>query len=156
MDELLDKLAVAGRNLEESLRIAIVFHSVPSSYLNLVQGLQSQINTDWTVLIVKKRLLEVYWQRQNHGESLAQDVKAMKLGAASGKTSVCFIYFFFFSNRITSGSTVKSAVIRDCWVIDSGGTCHMTCDRSFFADLRKTDGAMTLADGKKTKASGIG
>lgn len=195
MDELFDKLAAAGQNLEESLRIAMVFRSVPSSYLNLVQGLQSQINADWTVLMVKNRLLEEYRQRQNRGESLAQDVKAMKLDAVSGKKErLCYFCQqpghvrkhckkwraqkkadfekkpksddkdkYPKAKQADGGATggavcfVAGAMIRDCWVIDSGATCHMTCDRSFFAELRDTVGAtVTLADGKKTNASGIG
>lgn len=60
MEDLFDKLTAAGQNLEESLRIAMVFRSVPSSYLNLVHGMQSQLNPDWTVLTVKNRLLEEY------------------------------------------------------------------------------------------------
>lgn len=63
MEDLFDKLTAAGQNLDESLRIAMVFRSVPSSYLNLVHGMQSQINDNTTVFVVKNRLLEEYRQR---------------------------------------------------------------------------------------------
>lgn len=43
------------------------------------------------------------------------------------------------------------------WIIDSGATCHMTSDRSFFAALISSAvPSVTLADGKKTSVGGVG
>ncbi|KXJ68336.1 hypothetical protein RP20_CCG004166 [Aedes albopictus] len=66
IEEIFDKLAAAGQNLDESLKIAMIFRSVPSSYRSLVQSLQCR--ADWTVALVKARLLDQYSQRRDRSE----------------------------------------------------------------------------------------
>lgn len=85
MEELFDKLAAAGQNLEESLKIAMIFKSVPQSYRVLVQTLQCRADADWTVVSVKTRLLDEFRQRQQQGASLSENMRAMKLAADSSK-----------------------------------------------------------------------
>lgn len=51
-----------------------------------------------------------------------------------------------------AGHTVKNA-----WIMDSGASCHMTSDKSFFTSLTERAGAdVVLADGNKTKTAGSG
>ena len=68
----------------------MIFRSVPASYRSLVQSLQSRADADWTVTLVKTRLLDEYHQRRERDESLSQDVKAMKLNASESEEPVCF------------------------------------------------------------------
>lgn len=52
---------------------------------------------------------------------------------------------------------LASAEGSEGWVIDSGATSHMTSNSAFFSSLRTDfESTVTLADGNKTKASGIG
>lgn len=190
MEDLFDKLDAAGQNLEESLQIAMIFRSVPSSYRSLVQSLQSRADEDWTVTLVKTRLLDEYNQRCERDESLSQSVKAMKMSASDREEPVCFFcrkpgHFKkqckkWLSQKNASGSGKKKAKddnhkakqaksdnsavcfvagekLPKSWVIDSGASRHMTCDRSFFVELNPSgDSKVTLADGKNTKVHGIG
>lgn len=51
-----------------------------------------------------------------------------------------------------AGHTVKNA-----WILDSGASCHMTSDKSFFTSLVERAGSdVVLADGTKTKSAGYG
>lgn len=92
MEDLFDKLAAAGQKLDELLQIAMVFRSVPPSYRSLVQTLQCQVNVDWTLVMVKSRLLEEHRQRKDRGEE--QELKeelAMKLEVSSGRSvKLCY------------------------------------------------------------------
>lgn len=108
MEDLFDKLDAAGQNLEESLQIAMIFRSVPSSYRSLVQSLQSRADEDWTVTLVKTRLLDEYNQRCERDESLSQSVKAMKMSASDREEPVCFSA----ANRGTLRSSAKSGYRR--------------------------------------------
>lgn len=48
-------------------------------------------------------------------------------------------------------------VISGSWTIDSGCTCHMTNDREFFVEFKHGSAVdVTLADGTKTKSTGVG
>lgn len=85
MEELFDKLAASGQNLDESLKIAMIFKSVPQSYRGLVQSLQCRMDADWTVISVKTRLLDEFRQRQQQSGSLSVGVAAMKLAAEGSK-----------------------------------------------------------------------
>lgn len=52
---------------------------------------------------------------------------------------------------------VAGGAIAGAWTVDSGCTCHMTNDRSFFNEFKKdviVD--VTLADGTKTRSAGCG
>lgn len=78
-------------------------------------------------------------KRHEHKEA---KVKPKAKQAQDNNGSVCFM----------AGDGIST-----CWVIDSGATRHMTCDRSFFAELRTdVESKVTLANGNKTKVNGIG
>lgn len=68
----------------------MIFRSVPPSYHTLVQSLQSRADEDWTVALVKTRLLDEYRQRQQRSDSLSQDMRALKLDAVCDKKKICF------------------------------------------------------------------
>lgn len=91
MEDLFDKLIAAGQNLDESLQIAMIFRSVPPSYRSLVQSLQCRADADWTVALVKARLLDEYNQRRERSDVLSNDMKAMKLDASEKRTEkLCY------------------------------------------------------------------
>lgn len=91
MEDLFDKLIAAGQNLDESLQIAMIFRSVPPSYRSLVQSLQCRPDEDWTVVLVKARLLDEYNQRRERSEVLSSDMKALRLDASGSKSEkVCY------------------------------------------------------------------
>lgn len=90
MEDLFDKLVAAGQTIEEPLQIAMIFRSVPPSYHTLVQSLQSRADEDWTVALVKTRLLDEYRQRQQRSDSLSHEMRALKLDAVSEKKKICF------------------------------------------------------------------
>lgn len=91
MEDLFDKLIAAGQNLDESLQIAMIFRSVPPSYRSLVQSLQCRPDADWTVVLVKARLLDEYSQRRERSEVLSNDMKALRLDASDNKREkVCY------------------------------------------------------------------
>lgn len=51
-----------------------------------------------------------------------------------------------------------SIVSKEIWIIDSGATCHMCSDESFFSELRKLDDVqeVSLGDGRVLKATAEG
>lgn len=194
MDELFDKLAAAGQNLDVPLQIAMIFRSVPPSYRSLVQTLQTRADADWTVTSVKASLLDEYNQRIERGDRVSRELKAMKSDASGErKEKVCFFCKQpghlkkdckkWLSTKSESNkrrenkeenSKDKSAKNKPAhgagsavcfmaggglsgWIIDSGATCHMTSDRSFFVALKSCAvSSVTLADGKKTAVDGAG
>lgn len=188
MDDLFDKLSAAGQILDEKLQIAMIFRSVPESYRGLVQSLQSRDDANWTVALVKTRLLDEYNQRRERSDLPMKQIKAMKSEVDSKrKEKVCYFckqpgHFRkncrkwlaqksdFKGNHRNDSDKAKQAkssrdsvcflagtMIPNCWVIDSGATCHMTSDRSFFETLDSSVASnVTLADGNRTTAVGIG
>ncbi|XP_055524286.1 copia protein isoform X1 [Wyeomyia smithii] len=91
MEELLDKLAAAGQNLDVPLQIAMIFRSVPPSYRSLVQNLKTQPDANWTVVSVKASLLDEYNQRIERGERETHDLKALRSDASGEqKEKLCF------------------------------------------------------------------
>lgn len=51
----------------------------------------------------------------------------------------------------------KNRKLMKTWIVDSGATAHMCCDRSFFQALKPSSGVtITLADGNETAVQGIG
>lgn len=52
---------------------------------------------------------------------------------------------------------VAGQAVKNAWILDSGASCHMTSDKSFFTSLVERAGAdVVLANGKKTKTAGSG
>lgn len=77
-------------------------------------------------------------KQDNRGRSAPQKAKQV----LKSSEPLCFMV----------GRTVKNA-----WIMDSGASCHMTSDRSFFTVFSGGVGAdVVLADGKKTKTAGSG
>lgn len=57
----------------------------------------------------------------------------------------------------TVGVVSKKREQPKSWIIDSGATSHMCCDRAFFDELKQSTGvSITLADGNETVVKGVG
>ena len=56
MEEIFDKLANLGKNLEEDLRVAIILSSLPESYNTLITALEARDEKDLTMALVKSKL----------------------------------------------------------------------------------------------------
>ena len=53
MEELFEKLANAGQELAENLRVAMILRSLPSSFDTLTTALEIRADADLTIELVK-------------------------------------------------------------------------------------------------------
>lgn len=81
-------------------------------------------------------------QKKSDEERKRPEEKQSAKQAKKNSSGVCFM----------AGSAPRGS-----WYIDSGASCHMTCDESFFTTLEKKAGpSVFLADGKVAKIAGCG
>lgn len=81
MDELFDRLASLGRDLEDDLRIIMIIQSLPESYNTLTTALEARGDDQLTLSVLKAKLLDEY--HKTCGESTVN--KALKVAAYVNK-----------------------------------------------------------------------
>lgn len=192
VEELFDRLAIAGQELEESLKIAMILRSLPDSFGGLVTALEGRPDKDLTMQLVKSKLLDEY-ERRKEKSGFRSDVNAMKSATKQGKQNSagkklkcyhcgkpghlqreCRLLAKQKSEEDRKRPDAKQSAkqaknngsgvcfmvgSKPCrsWYIDSGASCHMTCDEKFFSKLTKKAGPnVFLADGKVAKTAGYG
>lgn len=81
LEELFEKLANLGRDLEEDLRIIMVIQSLPDSYNTLTTALEARGDNQLTMAVLKSKLMDEY-----HKTSSESSVnKALKVSAPAYK-----------------------------------------------------------------------
>lgn len=196
IEGLFDRLTVAGQELQDSLRIAMILRSLPDSYGGLVTALESRPDADLTMQLVKSKLLDEFERRRERFGDTGSDEKAMKsatrrwakpTGSKSDSERVCYYCkkpgHFQRNCRLlakqqsddekkkpdveTNAKQAKDerggvCFMAGCdysgsWFIDSGASCHMTNDKSFFSTISMSVGPnVVLADGKVAETAGCG
>jgi hypothetical protein len=79
MDDLFDKLAAAGKELDEDFKVAIILSSLPESYDVLTTALEARSDDDLTIGLVKQKLIDESRKRGTHEEALVEGSKALKI-----------------------------------------------------------------------------
>lgn len=88
LEDLFDRLASSGQPLEDSLKIAMIYRSLPESFGSLVTALESRPAADLTINIVQQKLLEEHQRRmERSGVSGERAMKLRSKGQRSGQTS---------------------------------------------------------------------
>lgn len=180
MEDMFERLEQAGLEFQEPLRIAMTLRSLPRSYRSFVTSLENRKPEDLTMDFVVGRLRDEFQKCESQEEIYVKQEKALKVKSEEVKKCYfCQKPGHFRANcpemkkwrdskaeeeqqdeADVSSRTVcfvaGDGFVGD-WIVDSGSSCHMTNDRSFFKVFkRETDTDVTLADGTKTKATGSG
>lgn len=77
MENLFERLANMGKNLEEDFRVALILSSLPDKYNTLTTALEARNEEDLTINLVKSKLLDEF--RKNHVEVKTDNLKALKV-----------------------------------------------------------------------------
>lgn len=60
MEELFQRLANLGKDLEEDMKVILVLQSLPDSYRPLAAALEARNENDWSIVLVKAKISEHY------------------------------------------------------------------------------------------------
>lgn len=88
IEELFDRLSCAGLPLDEPMKIAMIYRSLPDSYSGLVTALESRPDADQTIGLAKQKLLDEYQRRVDRSGGTSE--KAMKSQSKPRKERVCY------------------------------------------------------------------
>lgn len=87
LENLFDRLSCAGLPLEEPMKIAMIFRSLPDSYGSLVTALEGRPDADQTIVLVKQKLLDEHQRRAERG---GVSEKVLKSRIEQKKERVCY------------------------------------------------------------------
>jgi hypothetical protein len=81
LEELFDKLAAAGKELDEDFKVAIMLSSLPDSYDVLTTALEARSDDELTLGMVKQKLIDEWRKRglSSISDSNKEDSKALKV-----------------------------------------------------------------------------
>uniref|UniRef100_A0A5S6QY95 Retrovirus-related Pol polyprotein from transposon TNT 1-94-like beta-barrel domain-containing protein n=1 Tax=Trichuris muris TaxID=70415 RepID=A0A5S6QY95_TRIMR len=137
--------------IDQTETVTALLASLPDSYGTLVTTFEGRDENLLTVDYVIGKMLDKYQRRpERNARSNDASVKAASISRKSRSNG---------PQKFTAFTTYERARIVKAtgeWIIDSGCTKHMTCDRYFFTELRKIDGNVLLATKELTHADGIG
>lgn len=186
MQDLFDRLSVAGQVLDANLQVAMVLRSMPDSFNPLTTALESRSDADLTFDLVKSKLIDEIAKRNCSGGS--QSV----LKAGTKKQIICHNCHKVGhkqkdcrslvqgrekepkkNDSKPQGKSSKAKVVRNSpeeyaflakkgdkegsWIVDSGATSHMAVSKEYFESLDETvKDDIVLANGMKTKSAGKG
>ena len=179
MMELFDKLrTIDDKNFSEDWQVSMLLSSLPQSYDMLITALEVRDNVDLTLSVVKNKLME------EQSRQLSRDGGA---GDAAFKFNMT-CYFCKKSGHIKKdcpkfkewlkkkhAKMIMQEDVSDAldpryvlmssggakeskWIVDSGASCHIACDRSLFKFFDDTDEKqiITVANGNTCKSKGRG
>lgn len=110
LEELFDRLASAGQKMETSLKVAMIYRSLPESYGGLVTAMESRPDADQTLEFVKQKLLDEHLRRaERSGES---EEKALLM--RNGRNRVAQPKW---RERVCYHCRKPGHIRRDCWVL---------------------------------------
>lgn len=93
LEELFDRLSLAGLTLESELQVAMVYRSLPESYSVFITAMESRPDADQTIELVKQKLLDEHHRRVERSGGADRE-KAMKMRgkrqSTEKKEKVCF------------------------------------------------------------------
>lgn len=79
MQDLVDKLAALGQNLDENLQLAMILGSLPDSFNSMVTALDTRPENELTLELVQNILLNDGKRRQGHESSDILSERAMQV-----------------------------------------------------------------------------
>lgn len=88
LEELFDRLSCAGLELEVPLKIAMIYRSLPDSFMGLVTAMESRPDGDQTIELVKQKLLDEHQRRLERSTNTGEN--ALKLQSGGRKEKVCY------------------------------------------------------------------
>lgn len=168
MEELYSRLANAGEDLSQSLKVAMILRSLPDSFNALTTALESRNDNELTLELIRPKLIDESMKTNDSGfkESV------MKAGSSrDDKVIKCFYcekvghlkkncrkFLADSANESSKHSKKKhsakkanedtrkeySIMVKEDgsnvngWILDSGATSHMCKDKSLFEVINKT------------------
>lgn len=185
LTDMFQKLVDLGDELIDSWKVALVLSSLPASYDTLVTALESRPEADLTISMVHEKLVSEYkrrsdsnggasnstalkvtsnaesecffCKRKGHMKKDCRKYKKWKEGKEkegekqqkANKVSDDTHSEFLFTISPRSGSMNQ-------WIIDSGATCHVASNKSFFRSLGNACTDLAVANGERIKVEGKG
>lgn len=183
--DLFQKLVDQGDAVEDGWRVAMLLSSLPSSYDPLITALESRAETDITFAMVQQKLVAEYRRRlEKDGVDTPNSVlKTVNASNSSNEEIECFFckgvghmkrdcskYKAWKRNKDKENNQTANTVQetkeeflfaisnsgKNDWIIDSGATCHVACDKRMFVTLDGTCNDLTVANGEKIRVEGKG
>lgn len=179
LEELFSRLQGAGKDLGEDVQVAILLRSLPASYENIRTALLVLKDDELKMSFVKGKVLD-YARKLQENDAVVDEsafkVEAKKIichycGMKGHKKKDCQV--FKTSNHPNKPTNKNSklkhnpgkphdklyAFVLDSadrkrvdWIVDSGATSHVCCDRSFFEEVKPSlEKSVYLANGKEAK-----
>lgn len=182
--DILEKLTEIDIKLQDELLAILILSSLPKSYENFVIAIESRDDLP-KVSALKTKLLEEGRRREGDVEHdpltsseaafFSKQRKKQQRKSFTGKCFKCGKKGHMASecrtkdaaakvsgnNKLTSSfamlnGTNVSSLNKHMWVLDSGSTCHMCCNESFFTSLREHRENIELAADNVIQSDGIG
>ncbi|XP_038110550.1 uncharacterized protein LOC119767086 [Culex quinquefasciatus] len=185
MEEIFERLAMAGQELDEDLCVAMILRSLPSSFNTLTTALEARSDEELTLELVKMKLVDevaksgtrgagesvlkvdhqkrkkvlicYFCKKPGHKEKFcrAKNGESSQLEAEPDLPQAKTAHEDAKENF--SFLTLDQKSGRDVWIIDSGATSHMCFNPDCFVSMdRSVKQDVYLADGKKTISEGVG
>lgn len=175
--DLFEKITEVDIKLQDELLTVILLSSLPQDYENFVIAMESRDELP-TALQLKTKLIEESKRREgektHEGAEMAffskrsqqkRSPQPQKNRTVSGKCYKCHKHGHYASSCRLNKAGSAFAMLNACssvnldnnvWVLDSGSTCHMCCDKAMFTSLKPHKEKIELPADKFTESDGIG
>lgn len=171
--ELSDQLATLDIKLPELCLSVLLLLSLGEAYENFVVAMSSRDSLP-PVAVLKIKLLEE--EERKSGDAVTSHVLKLSRGEKVDKRKRRFKCFKCseighkanecplkkgdkqkYDNVLQLRSFSGDKMDKSTWILDSGATSHVCCDRSYFSRLERSTGrSVALADERKLDAYGVG
>lgn len=181
MIEMFNKLADIGEQVKEDEKIIHILRSVEPKFSNVTSAIMGWSPERITFAEVRSHLIEEFEKKQEE-EKAGDDAlagkqewrhqprkcfKCNKIGHYKRQCPEIKMYYSDLRQKLNAnkeageGEDYLNCIFitelskRD-WLIDSGASRHMTWKRNIFSEIKPYNGNVTVANGEKMKAIGIG
>ena len=186
MMRYIEQLNIMGDPLSESWSVAMLLRSLPDSYDPLIVALEAREGSALGITFVKGKLIEEA-RRKVHKKESMDETSVMKVNSRrteikiNKKTDIkcfycekfghmkkdCRFYKEFLQKKKRNNVGAVQNTTQQCfwfgttskydWFIDSGATCHISNQKSFFQELNEQHTeAVNVANGFQETALGKG
>jgi hypothetical protein len=174
MEELFGKLENAGQALAENLKVAMILRSLPDSFNALTTALEARSDADLTLQLIRPKLIDeakkeatggssevalkagnftcFYCNKPGHIKRYCKKFLAEKGGNQEEEIAQKVFQEEKSTKSYTFMVTAKAFPDKHGWLVDSGSSSHMCCDKDQFVEMKKIKQTIYLADGKELQS----
>ena len=158
MTEVFEELAVVGDPLKEEDQVVYLLASLPESYDMLVTALEANAEVPH-MEVVTEQLLHEEKKQKERDDDREQSRALARYSRGAVKCFHCGKPGHIRRNcPHLDQEEKKPSTLPEKWIVDSGATCHMCCNRMAFEKLQPLDQPLKvlLGDGRQLNAVGEG